>query len=115
MREYKMLKTDFWINPKYASFSLKAHLIAAYLMSCPHADQQEGFRSAEEYIAAALSFDKKTIRRAIQELIESDLLSSNFKPGWKLVHFFKDESKSFSGNKRKSAFSSNLSQYCKDV
>lgn len=115
MREYYVLQTEFWINPQYTSFSLRAQLIAMYLMGCPHTDRKEGFRSAEEYIASMFGIDKKNIRRAIQELVETDFLSPDYKQGWKLIHFFKDEDKKINKANRREGFSRNMAQYCKDV
>jgi hypothetical protein len=115
VREYYVLQTEFWINPLYTSFSLRAQLIAMYLMGCPHTDRKEGLRTAEEYIASLLSIDKKTIRRAIQELVEANFLSPDYKQGWKLIHFFKEEGDKVSKDKRKESFTKNMAHYCKDV
>ncbi len=115
MREYVVLQTEFWINPQYLSLSLNAHLIGGYLMSCPHDDNAKGYQTAEEYMAGMLSLDKFTIRRAIQELIEKDFLSPDFKMGWKLVHFFKPELNSEGKPKKINQFSRNRAHFCKDI
>ena len=115
MREYNILQTEFWINPLYSSLSLKAHLIGAYLMSCPHTDSSKGFKTMEEYVGDALCIDKRTIRRAIQELIEADFLSPEFKLGWKLTHFFKGEPKTVGKSKYQNGFSKNIAHYCRDI
>ena len=115
MREYHVLQTEFWINPEYASLSVRAQLIAMYLIGCPHADRKEGFHTAEEYIASLLCMDKKTIRRAIQELIEANFLSPDYKQGWRLMHFFNDSDEQTSKGNRKDGFTKNMAHYCKDV
>lgn len=115
MREYFTLQTEFWVNPQYLTLSLNAHLIGAYLMSCPHGENTKGYKTAEEYMSDTLSLDKIAIRRAIQELIEKDFLSTDFKFGWKLVHFFKPELNSYEKPKRKNQFSQNRAHFCKDV
>ncbi len=115
MHEYVSLQTEFWINPKYLSLSLNAHLIGGYLMSCPHGENTKGHRTAEEYMADTLSLDRRAIRRAIQELMEKDFLSADFKLGWKLINFFKPELNHDGKSKKKNDFTRNRAHFCKDI
>ena len=90
MREYGIVQTDFWINPRYSALSGNAKLIAVYLLSSPHTTMLGCFRLPADYIAVDLCLDKSVIHAALQELITINFLSVDFKNHWVLIHHFLD-------------------------
>jgi len=81
MQDYGVIRTDFWLNPKYYALSISARCIAVYLMSCPHKIMWKTHSLPEKFICSDLSLDKQIVRCAIQELIDARHLRAELKNG----------------------------------
>jgi hypothetical protein len=81
MRDYGVVPTDFWVNPKHYSLSINARLIAVYLMSCPRKMMWKKAILPELFICIDLFLEKELVRSALQELIDSKHLKAELKRG----------------------------------
>jgi len=71
MREYGQIQCSFWGSPEIAGLDSNGKLLAAYLLTGPHSNGLGCFRVPLGYVMADLGWDKKTVSKGFEDLIDS--------------------------------------------
>lgn len=88
MREYGMVKTNFWIEAPTKDLSHHAMLLAIYLLSSPHTTMLGCFRIPYGYIQSDLRFSAEMVLKGFEELKATGFILFDKQHDWLFIPSF---------------------------
>lgn len=74
MRQFGILPTEFWRDPKIRSLEPRTRLVAVYLYAGPHTNAIGCFRLPLSYIEEDLAIQRRFVQKAVKELVDISFL-----------------------------------------